>query len=573
MATTTWFSKTVLIAALSCAFTNAQSTTNYIVGYWQGSGSIDVSHLTHLNYAFAVITGSGSNTTCQLNGNATTLTSNFQSFKAANPNLKILVSIGGAGQSPADFTAASQTSTFASNCVAQTLGLLGGTADGIDIDWEFPSSSDPQNFVNLMAAFRSALPGKLLTAAVGMGPTNNGSPAQNANVPFAQLLNTVDFFNIMTYDAYSTAATTFGAPLYASSLSGYGTYNGTVNDTIVDLLTTKQVPASKIVLGLPFYGISYPSVPVQGINAGMYQTPVQKTVPDPDNPSRTKSAYAVAIAYNQIVSQISRPTASKYCDTGAVSPAACPQTWGQPLSAAPTSGSQETWIYDSNGVYGYGPSVTTFDDAGSIAAKVKYAVSKGLRGVMVWELTQDTASHTLLNAIVSSMPANTSNTGNNGGGNQQPTGASIFDFENGDAQSWTRTGGVFSVYSTTDKANTGSSSLKLAFITYRQTYQPNGTVWVQPPAAVRPGSTVSFRLWVPANAAGNLTAIMPFFMDKNWSWTDNTYALSDLTLGAWNTISIRVPANAVTDFTQIGIQFEISKLWNGELFLDTVTVQ
>lgn len=540
-----------IIAALFCLAGTVQAATNYIVGYWQGAGTPDVSHLTHLNYAFASLKalpsapGSPTHYTCSLGGNEATLKSRFQSLKQTNSNLKILISIGGADATMAPlFTAASNDPNFAHNCVSQTLGLLDHSADGLDIDWEFPSPSDQQNFVNLMAALHSELSssGGLLTAAVGNGPTNNGQPAQNANILFSRVLDSVNFFNVMTYDAYSSEATTFGAPLFASNLSGYGTYNGTVNDTIVDLLTTQHVPASKVVLGIPFYGIRYSSVPVRGINEGIFQTPAA-------------GATTLAIPYNQI--QVS-PTGKKYCDTGSGAPAACPDPSAQ--SAVPTVSSQEAWIYDTNG-----PAVTTFDDPSTIAAKVKYARSQGLAGVMVWELMQDTSSSTLLNTIVNNMPAQPPTT--------PQTETTLFDFENGDSQGWARTGGLFSVYATNDKANTGTGSLLLSFITYRQYYQPNGTVWVTPPAAVKAGSTVSFRLWVPANAFQHLTAITPFFMDKNWSWTSSQVALSGLTANAWNTISVTVPANAVTNFTEIGIQFDMKDLWNGTLYLDTVTVR
>jgi chitinase len=385
--------KTLLFGALFSVLAQAQMATPYIVGYWEGSGTPNVSHLTHLNYAFASIVLKDGSYTCRLRGNAATLTSQFQSFKTANPALKILISIGGAGQSPADFTNASQDPNFASNCVAETLGLLGNSADGIDIDWEFPSATDGQNYTNLMQNLRAALPPNgVLTAAVGMGPTENGRPAQNAYVPFSSILTTVDFFNVMTYRAYSTKKTTFGAPLFAPDITGYGTYNGTVDTTITDLIENRQVPPIQLVMGIPFYGVNYPSVQTEGSNFGLFE-----------EPSLVDNQAALAIPYNQIVPMLSKTTVTQWCDTGGTSGVACPSTWGQPLTAASTAGSQETWIYDSEGAYG-DPSVTTFDDPGSIAAKVSYALSNQLGGVMVWELMQDTDDNALLNTIAKCMP-------------------------------------------------------------------------------------------------------------------------------------------------------------------------
>src|SRR5262249_38120898 len=153
--------------------------------------------------------------------------------------------------------------------------------------------------------------------------------------------------------------------------------------------------------------------------------------------------------YNQIATQISRTTATKRCDTGGRSSVACPQTWGQPLAAAPTAGSQETCLYDSKGAYGFGPSVTTFDDAGSIAAKVKYALSKELAGVMVWEIMQHTADNILLNTIANCMPANTS------------SDPSTYNFENS-TQGWTTQTAYTSVATSKPEAFLGTHSLGVA---------------------------------------------------------------------------------------------------------------
>lgn len=394
-----------MLAACSCVLAQGHPASKYVVGYWEGSGTPDVSHLTHLNYAFASIVSRSGSYTCQLRRDAATLSAQFQQFKTANPKLKILVSVGGASQDPVDFTNASEDPNFASNCVADTIGLLGNTANGIDIDWEFPATSDQRHFTRLMLDLKAALPRDgVLTAAVGMGPADNGQAARNANIPFASVLDVVDFFNVMTYAAYSTERTTFPAPLFASNIKPYGTYNGTVDSTITDLLTTRGVPAGKLVLGIPFYGIGYPSVPVEGANFGLYEVPAPETVPNPDKPGQKETVSALAVPYRQIATLFNEKANSKRCGTGSSNATVCPPTWGDPLSAAPQDGSQETWIYDSEGAYGFGPSVITFDDPGSMAAKVEYALSKDLLGIMIWELMQDTEDHVLLNAIAKCMP-------------------------------------------------------------------------------------------------------------------------------------------------------------------------
>jgi chitinase len=572
MSTTTWFSRFaksfsqvrkhavqyLALAALSCVLVKAQPASNYIVGYWEGSGTPNVSHLTHLNYAFASIVQGSSGYTCQLPVAAATLTKQFKAFKVTNPKLKILVSVGGAGQSPATFTNASKDNNFATACVAATLGQLGGSADGIDIDWEFPSTTDQQNFTNLMTALRSALPlNGLLTVAVGMGPTDNGQAAQNANVPFTSVLDTVNFFNVMAYDVASTAATTFNAPLFAPNITGYGTYNGTVDTTITNLITTRGVPPGQIVLGIPFYGIAYPSVPTKGSNFGLFETPVAKVVP-----GSTTAVYDLAVPYNQIATQLTRSTVTKRCDTGSTSGVVCPTTWGQALSAAPTAGSQETWIYDTNGIYGFGPSVTTFDDQGSIAAKVKYAVDKELGGVMVWELMQDTADTALLNTIANCMPSN-----------PDVSDPSTYSFESS-AQGWTTITPYTKVATSTTEAFLGTHSLGVAMgavvqVGTKQTqeYSAATVVYVASPAIQSTSHVAVFHIWIPATA--KLSAIDPFIADSKWNYLSGAWT-STFTPNAWNTFEVSIPAGSNPAY--LGVEFDASAFWMGSCYIDSVMI-
>ncbi len=537
------------IAALSCVLVQAQTATKYVVGYWEGSGTPNVGHLTHLNYAFASITGSSGSYTCTLS-NAATLKTQFHSFKATNPNLKILISVGGEGSGPT-FSSASKDSKFASRCVAATVTATG--ADGIDIDWEFPASStDETNFGNLMSALHTALPsGGLLTAAIGLGPTDNGQTAQDLYVPFTTtVLADVNFFNIMAYGTDSTAETTFTAPLYASSITGYGTYNGTVYDTIHDLLVTKKLPADKFVLGIPFYGVSYPSVPSEGPNAGLYQPPVAETVKDPIS-GKTGKYFSVDIPYNQIVPELTRSTVTKYCDAGATTATKCPTTWGQPLSTTPTAGAQETWIYDTNSSWGFGPSVTTFDDAGSMAAKVKYALANQLAGVMVWELMQDTSTSTLLNAIWNSLPDQ-----------------SLYNFEAG-MQGWTTSTPYTKIGISPAEAFLGTRSLAITMGNANpEEYSPTTIVYVASPAIKSTQHTVTFRIWVPA--AAKLSAIDPFLADSNWNYVAGAWT-STPTRNAWNTYTVQIPEGVTVSY--LGVEVDSNAFWFGSCFVDSIAVQ
>ena len=152
--------------------------------------------VTHINYAFGHVNET-------FNGvrvaNEERL-KQIMTLKTQRPDLKILVSIGGWGSGRFSEMAADEQNrlSFAQDCqrIVKEFGL-----DGIDIDWEYPTSSaanissspdDTENFTLLMRDIRQAIgKDKLLTLA-------SVSSAQYIN--FRDILNDIDFVNIMSYD-------------------------------------------------------------------------------------------------------------------------------------------------------------------------------------------------------------------------------------------------------------------------------------------------------------------------------------------------------------------------------------
>jgi hypothetical protein len=99
-----------------------------------------------------------------------------------------------------------------------------------------------------------------------------------------------------------------------------------------------------------------------------------------------------------------------------------------------------------------------------------------------------------------------------------------------------------------------------------------GTVWIVPPAAVKPGMSVSFKVYVPDGLLANLNDIQPFFMDANWQWTGTFVSAGNLTPNAWNTVTVMVPLAAAAPFQEIGLQFDSKTSWTGTIYVDTVTL-
>lgn len=237
-----------------------------IVGYatyWE-STIPDASLLTHINYAFAHI----KNDFESLDIKKEDRLSRIAALKNTNPKLKVMLSVGGwgAGNFSEMAADADHRKNFCQNCLN---AVKKHNLDGIDIDWEYPTSSsagisaspyDTGNFTLLMKELRETLGnGYLLTMA---------SSASARYVDFSTAIQYLDFVNIMTYDMGKPPY--HNAGLYPSSMTKRSCQES------VDLHYQAGVPYDKIVLGIPFYGhgngveFSSESVDYNEIGTGKY---------------------------------------------------------------------------------------------------------------------------------------------------------------------------------------------------------------------------------------------------------------------------------------------------------------
>jgi chitinase len=168
-------------------------------------------------------------------------------LKEKNPKLKIQLSIGGWTSGNFSEMAASPKNrmSFAKDCgrIVKEYGL-----DGIDIDWEYPTSSesgissspeDTKNFTLLMRDLRKVLGSKkLLTAA---------TIAYAKYIDFRSCIKYMDFINIMAYDVADSPQ--HHTTLFRSPLSGKITVSEAVQAHIA-----AGVPKNKLCLGMPLYG-------------------------------------------------------------------------------------------------------------------------------------------------------------------------------------------------------------------------------------------------------------------------------------------------------------------------------
>ena len=199
--------------------------------------------MTHINYAF----GHVNDTFDGVRVDNPQRLKDMVALKKVNPDLKVMLSVGGWGSGRFSEMAMDRKlrRSFADDClrVVEEFGL-----DGIDIDWEYPTSSaagisyspeDTGNFTMLMKDLRQVLgDGLLLTFA---------SAASAEYVDFTAVEPYVDFVNIMAYDM--ATAPKHHSALYESEISG-----GMTSDKAARAHMAAGVPAHKLVLGMPFYG-------------------------------------------------------------------------------------------------------------------------------------------------------------------------------------------------------------------------------------------------------------------------------------------------------------------------------
>lgn len=234
----------IFAADLLLAKSTQPSGDKVIVAYVTSWSQIipDPKAMTHINYAF----GHVSNTFDGVRIDNEERLRSIVALKAENPDLKVMLSVGGWGSGRFSEMAADnrRRMAFAEDCrrVVKEFGL-----DGIDIDWEYPSSkaagisasdADTENYTLLMRDLRKTLGRKKLLTLASVGSAQY--------IDFKAILKYIDFVNIMAYDMG-------GAPKHHTAL--YRSEN--VNMSAIDAVEAHRkvgIPSSRLVLGMAFYG-------------------------------------------------------------------------------------------------------------------------------------------------------------------------------------------------------------------------------------------------------------------------------------------------------------------------------
>ncbi|EFX90232.1 hypothetical protein DAPPUDRAFT_220226 [Daphnia pulex] len=280
----------------------------------------------------------------------------FTGLKAQNPNLKTLIALGGWNDSA--FT--TQYSELVSdpakmaNFVSKALAFVRQyNFDGLDFDWEYPGDpgkpEDKANFITLLNMLRDAF--KPYNLLLTMAPSCSIKRAE-VSYDIPGIAAAVDFVNFMAYDIHGSWENTVDhhAPLYRRDFEQG--VDAVIISEAVDYWLSKGMPAQKLIFGLPSYGRTF-----RLANAS------QTALLSPAIGAGPQGPYTGADGF------LSLYEICRYQQSG----------WTVVID--PTG---------SMGPYAYqGTSWVSWDDIDMIITKVKYAMSKGLGGIMFWELTLD----------------------------------------------------------------------------------------------------------------------------------------------------------------------------------------
>ncbi|MFE6097879.1 glycoside hydrolase family 18 protein [Streptomyces massasporeus] len=378
-------------AASPKAAPGARAAGSKVIGYFTEWGTYDRKYyvknietsgsggkLTHINYAFGNVTGGkcamgdGYAATDRaytaaesVDGKADTwdqpLRGNFnqlRKLKQKHPNLKVLWSFGGWTWSGGFGEAAKNPAAFAQSCYDLVENSKWADVfDGIDIDWEYPNTcgatcdtSGKAAFRNLMQALRAKFGSKnLVTVAITADATPGGKIDA---ADYAGAAQYVDWYNPMTYDFFG-AWDAAGPTAPHSPLTSYAGIPKADNHSSATIAKLKGlgIPASKLLLGIGFYGRGWTGV-TQAAPGGSATGPAAGT-------------YEQGIEDYKVLK-------TKCPATGTVAGTAyakCGANW---------------WSYDT---------------PATIGTKMNYKNQQGLGGTFFWELSGDTANGELIKAI------------------------------------------------------------------------------------------------------------------------------------------------------------------------------
>ncbi|HEY0697311.1 MAG TPA: glycosyl hydrolase family 18 protein, partial [Micromonospora sp.] len=282
----------------------------------------------------------------------------LRKLKRMYPHLKVLWSFGGWTWSGGFTQAAQNPAAFADSCYNLVEDpRWADVFDGIDIDWEYPNAcgltcdaSGPNAFKNVISAVRTRFGSSALVTAAITADGSTGGKIDAAD--YAGAAGNLNWLMPMTYD-YFGAFNAQGPTAPHSPLTSYAgiPQQGFWADAAIQKLKSKGIPASKLLLGIGFYGRGW--------------TGVTQSAPGGTATGAAPGTYEQGIEDYKVL-KTRCPATNTIAGTAY---ALCGNNW---------------WSYDT---------------PATIGGKMTYAKNQGLGGAFFWELSGDTSGGELIGAI------------------------------------------------------------------------------------------------------------------------------------------------------------------------------
>ncbi|MCA2212447.1 glycosyl hydrolase family 18 protein [Jidongwangia harbinensis] len=282
----------------------------------------------------------------------------LRKLKKKYPHIKVIYSFGGWTWSGGFTEAARDPQAFANSCYNLVEDpRWADVFDGIDIDWEYPNAcgltcdgSGPNAFNNVITALRGKFGNDaLITGAITADGSEGGKIDATNYAAAAEKMNKIF---PMTYD-YFGAFNPQGPTAPHSPLTSYPgiPQAGFNSDAAIQKLKSKGIPASKLLLGVGFYGRGW--------------TGVNQSEPGGTASGAAPGSYEAGIEDYKVLKNSCPATGT----VGGTAYAKCGSNW---------------WSYDT---------------PATIAGKMRYAKDQSLGGAFFWEFSGDTGNGELITAI------------------------------------------------------------------------------------------------------------------------------------------------------------------------------
>ncbi|MFI5734279.1 glycoside hydrolase family 18 protein [Kribbella sp. NPDC051587] len=373
---------------------------NFLVSDLVKNGA--AARLTHINYAFGFVDEQGNCYSSDpwadfqrpfsaeqsvsgvadqpgqvLNGNLNQL----KELKKKFPKLRISISLGGWTGSkyfsnaalPAVRAAHVKSCTdmwIKGNLPGLPAGAAKGIFDGIDLDWEWPSSpgndgnvirpEDKVNFTGLVHEYRTQLD-KLSWPFKGRYNLTAFLPADPAQVDrgfeVKKIFKDLTFGTLQGYDYHGSWDPQTNQQSSVDGPKGDPTATEFSSQVTVDAYLARKAPRSKLVLGVPFYSRGWTGV--TNANNGLFQNATGPA------PATYEAGYE---DYRILKMKLASYTIHRDNKAGFA------------------------WLFD-------GTTFWTWDDPIEMKRKAQYISQRNLGGAMIWSLDGDTTNGELISAL------------------------------------------------------------------------------------------------------------------------------------------------------------------------------